>query len=53
MSPLSTNANLCRFLIRPFGERSKASMMYDYQSFIVRRSEFAESGSGGAHPWRR
>ena len=28
MSPISTNANLCRLLILPCGECSKAGMMY-------------------------
>ena len=46
MSPLSTNANLCRLLILPSGECSRTGMMY--HSFIARRSEFgvAESRFG-------
>ena len=38
MLPLSTNANLCRLLIRPSGEQSRARMRH--HSLIARRSEF-------------
>ena len=46
MSPLSTNANLCRFLILQSGEWSRAGMRY--HNLITRRSEFgvAESRFG-------
>ena len=43
MSPLSTNANLCRLLSLPSGERSKAGMIY--HSLIARRSEFGVADS--------
>ena len=43
MSPLSTNANLCRLLIRPSGEWSRAGMRY--HSLIARRIEFGVSES--------
>ena len=50
MSPLSTNANLCRLLILPSGKCSRAGMMY--HSSIVRRSEFgvADSRFGRCSP---
>lgn len=55
MSPLSTSANLCRLLIRPSGEWSRAGMRY--HNFIARRSEFgvAESRFGRCSPiaWLR
>ena len=55
MSPLSTNANLCRLLIRPLGEWSRAGMRY--HSLIARWNEFgeAESRSGRCSPkaWLR
>ena len=38
MSPVSTNANLCRFLIVPSGEWSRAGIRY--HNLIARRSEF-------------
>ena len=38
MSPLSTNANLCRLLIRPSDEWSRANMRS--YSLIARKSEF-------------
>ena len=45
MSPFSTNANLCRLLIRPSGESSRAGMRY--HSLIAGRTEFgAESRFG-------
>ena len=43
MSPLSTNANLCRLLILPSGECSRAGMMY--HSVIARGSEFGVADS--------
>ena len=55
MSPLSTNANICRPLIRPSGEWSRAGMIR--HSFIARESEFcvAEALFGGFFPiaWLR
>ena len=50
MSPLSTNANLCRLLILPSGECSRTGMMY--HSLIAHRSEFgaAESRFGRCSP---
>ena len=43
MSPLSTNANLCRPFIKPSGEWSRAGMRY--HSLILRRSEFGAAES--------
>ena len=43
MSPLSTNANLCRLLMRPSGEWSRAGMRY--HNLIARRSEFGVTES--------
>ena len=55
MSYLSTSANLCRFLILPSGEWSRAGMRY--HNLIARRSEFgvAESRFGRCSPiaWLR
>ena len=43
MSPLSTNANLGRLLIRPSGEWSRAGMKY--HNLIARTSEFGVAES--------
>ena len=55
MSPLSTNANLCRFLILLSGEWSRAGRRY--HNLIDRRSEFgvAKSRFGRCSPiaWLR
>ena len=50
MSPLSTNVHLCRLLMRPSGEWSRAGMRY--HNLIARRSEFGvtESRFGRCSP---
>ena len=50
MSPFSTNANLCRLLIRLSGEWTRAGMRY--RGLIAGRSEFgvAESRFGLSSP---
>ena len=50
VSPLSTNAILCRLLMRPSGECSGAGIMY--HSLIARRNEFgvAKSLFGQCYP---
>ena len=45
-SPLSTNANLCRFLILPFGEWSRAGMRYHNLIARIGESGVAESRFG-------